>query len=57
MLHGPPDEPAPVTDGDAPDFDGGVRNTAPGPTNPVSDHDELLGELLRNLPTGGGGQW
>jgi hypothetical protein len=29
------------------DFDGGARETAPAPTDPVRDHDELIAALAR----------
>lgn len=46
----PEQEPGP------PDFDGGVREPAPGPSDPEAEHGEFLIEMLRNT-TGGGGQW
>jgi hypothetical protein len=30
-----------------PDFDGGPRDTAPGPDNPEHDHNQLIAELFK----------
>jgi hypothetical protein len=44
-LHGEP-EPEPVTESE-PSFDGGVRETAPPPSDPRAEHDQLLVDWLR----------
>ena len=41
----------------SPDFDGGAREPAPAPTDPVADHNRTLLEYLQNVPPGGGGDW
>lgn len=52
----PTAEPEPEQEG-PPDFDGGARETAPGPSDPEAEHNDFLIEALKNMPSGGGGQW
>ncbi len=40
---------------DAPDFDGGPRESAPLPADAEAVHNELVGELLGRMSAGGGG--
>jgi hypothetical protein len=54
--HLPQEEPPPEAEG-KPDFDGGAREPAPPPSNPVQEHDNFLLKLLENAPRGGGGEW
>jgi hypothetical protein len=56
MLHGSFEVPDPQPS-EAPDFDGGVREPAPLPSDPVRDHDELLLAWVRESHLGGGGGW
>jgi len=32
-------------------FDGGVRESAPEPADPYKEHNELIGELVREMPS------
>lgn len=47
----------PAQDEAPPDFDGGVREPAPGSSDPEAEHNEFVLALLRNTPSGGGQQW
>jgi hypothetical protein len=48
MLHGiETEEPAPQETEGKVDFDGGVREPAPPPTDPVKEHDEFLLNWIR----------
>jgi hypothetical protein len=38
------------------DFDGGVRESAPAPSDPEEEHNAFVLELLRESPHGGG-EW
>jgi hypothetical protein len=41
----------------SPDFDGGVREPVPLPSDPVEEHHKLVVGLARLAAYGGGGQW
>jgi hypothetical protein len=54
----PADQPNPEPEEERgpPEFDGGVREPAPVPSDPEADHNALLAELFRQS-SGGGGLW
>ena len=53
-LHGSPDGADEPVQSVTPQFDGGVRETAPLPSDPEADHAQLVLEYLRHLRTYGG---
>jgi hypothetical protein len=50
------DEPPSEPEG-PPNFDGGVREPAPGPSDPEAEHNQTLLPLLQSRDLSGGGGW
>lgn len=60
MVDPEPEQEQQEVDPAAPDFDGGPRQTAPLPSDPETDHNKTLLDLLdnhREAPSGGGEDW